>query len=128
MSEDVKLLHPQSENAVKHGHARHSGTVKGSPTYVSWQSMRSRCNLDGRQNADRYREKGIRVCERGGLFLGEVGRVMVARSNRIPHDHEARSACAAVICSCNRPATTATGIGIPRKTCASRCHAVATAP
>lgn len=38
--------------------------------------MRARCRLDGRANADRYRDKGIRVCSRWDsfeAFLDDMG-------------------------------------------------------
>jgi hypothetical protein len=66
----------QADNSLRHGHARHGGTSKGSPTYQSWQAMRVRCRLGGRDNSDRYKERGIRVCQRWESFesfLSDMG-------------------------------------------------------
>lgn len=67
---------PQADNSLRHGHARHCGGSKASPTYQSWRSMLSRCELTGRDNADRYQGKGIVVCARWGSFenfLADMG-------------------------------------------------------
>lgn len=58
----------QADNSLRHGHARHDGTSKGSPTYQSWQAMRVRCRLSGRDNSDRYKDRGIKVCQRWENF------------------------------------------------------------
>src|SRR5690606_21210101 len=54
----------------------HTVGRKYSPTYSSWQSMLARCRYDGRDNAERYRNKGIAVCERWSSFdnfLADMG-------------------------------------------------------
>lgn len=64
---------------TRHGHASRelNGDRKESPTYASWQAMRSRCRLADRDNADRYRDKGVVVCERWltsfDNFLSDMG-------------------------------------------------------
>lgn len=63
----VVLKASTADNATRHGHARHAGG-KASPTYHSWLAMRARCRLDGRHNSDRYKGKGIVVCDRWSLF------------------------------------------------------------
>ncbi len=55
---------------TRHGHSsreRNFG-AKDSPTYRSWLAMRARCNLDGRENSDRYREKGVSYDARWDSF------------------------------------------------------------
>lgn len=67
---------PQADNALRHGHARHDGPSKGSPTYRSWQAMRSRCRLDGRDNTSRYKGRGVSVSPRWESFdnfLSDMG-------------------------------------------------------
>lgn len=71
MSDELKPY--QAKSHLQHGH-----TVgrKYSPTYSSWQSMLARCRYDGRDNAERYRNKGIAVCERWSSFdnfLADMG-------------------------------------------------------
>lgn len=66
----------KSERHSKHGHAQRKGTSKASPTYHSWLSMRSRCRLSGRDNSDRYYDKGVSICERWNSFenfLSDMG-------------------------------------------------------
>jgi hypothetical protein len=56
---------PQADNSLRHGHARH-GTE--SPTWISWQSMLSRCRYPARDTAAKHVGRGIAVCERWKLF------------------------------------------------------------
>ncbi|WP_431861476.1 hypothetical protein [Azospirillum sp.] len=66
----------QADNALRHGHARHQHGRKGSPTYQSWQAMLARCRYSGRDNADRYRDRGVSVCDRWYSFenfLADMG-------------------------------------------------------
>lgn len=47
-----------------------------SPTHVSWERMRSRCNYEGDPSYRRYGGRGIRVCERWedfSLFMEDMG-------------------------------------------------------
>lgn len=68
---------PRSLGHTTHGHAsRERNGAKASPTYQSWLSMRTRCRLPGRDNADRYQERGITFCERWEsfeCFLNDMG-------------------------------------------------------
>lgn len=79
MAGDEKLLpcrSGQADNALRHGHARHRGGSKASPTYQSWCAMHTRCRLTGRANAARYLDKGITVCDRWRSFesfLSDMG-------------------------------------------------------
>lgn len=41
---------------------------RGTPTHVSWQAMRQRCNDAGRENFAYYGGRGIKVCERWDSF------------------------------------------------------------
>ncbi len=50
---------------MRHGHKRRGFT---SPTYHSWQSMKSRCNLANRHNSSSYFGKGISYDPRWELF------------------------------------------------------------
>lgn len=72
-----ELLPPRVLAHLKHGHSRRMpGGAKATPTYSSWGSMHSRCRLDGRDNASRYRDRGIKVCDRWSdfsLFLFDMG-------------------------------------------------------
>jgi hypothetical protein len=67
----------RSRAHTKHGHAsRQLQDSKSSPTYTSWSAMHSRCRLEGRDNADRYRALGVKVCERWESFdnfLADMG-------------------------------------------------------
>lgn len=62
---------------TRHGHSsREINGQKESPTYRSWLAMRSRCQREGRENASRYRNKGISVCDRWesfDAFLADMG-------------------------------------------------------
>lgn len=74
-NDDAVLLPraPQADNSLRHGHTRGRAYT---PTYHSWQAMIGRCRYNGRDNADRYRERGIVVCERWQLFdhfLADMG-------------------------------------------------------
>lgn len=76
----VELLPCQSVRSAahtKHGHSSRELTgAKESPTYRSWLSMRTRCNGVGRDNADRYVDRGVTICERWNdfaNFLADMG-------------------------------------------------------
>jgi len=62
---------------ISHGHTcRQEDGRKESPTYRSWMAMKSRCNLEGRPNADRYKDRGVKVCDRWmdfANFLADMG-------------------------------------------------------
>lgn len=49
----------------KHGH---SAEGKVSPTYISWVSMKQRCNSPKHVAYSRYGGRGIKVCDRWFLF------------------------------------------------------------
>jgi hypothetical protein len=56
-----------------HGHARHGNE---SPTWVSWQSMLSRCRYVSRDVAAKHVGRGISVCHRWesfALFFSDMG-------------------------------------------------------
>ena len=79
MSNTPSLL-PSNRSAdhTRHGHSSRelNSGAKDSATYRSWLAMRARCNLDGRDNADRYREKGITYDSRWesfDAFLSDMG-------------------------------------------------------
>lgn len=64
------------------GHTTHGHTSrellgsKDTATYRSWTAMRTRCRTKGRDNADRYADKGITICERWldfANFLSDMG-------------------------------------------------------
>lgn len=63
--------------ARTHGHTSNRLYKGGaSPTYQSWLAMRVRCLLPGRENADRYKDLGISICERWSVFenfLADMG-------------------------------------------------------
>lgn len=60
---------PQSLSHTVHGHtSRQLIGSKYSPTYSSWMAMRTRCNNSKRDNADRYYERGIKICPRWESF------------------------------------------------------------
>lgn len=67
----------RSRSHTKHGHtSRELLGAKESPTYRSWAAMHARCRLVGRGNEDRYRLRGVTVCERWNdfsLFLHDMG-------------------------------------------------------
>lgn len=67
----------RSKARIKHGHtSRELLGVKESPTYRSWCAMHARCRLTGRDNADRYKDRGVTVCERWSSFdnfLADMG-------------------------------------------------------
>jgi len=59
---------------VKHGHTGQGGYQ--SPTYVSWQHMRARCDRPSHQKFKQYGARGIAVCDRWQTFanfLADVG-------------------------------------------------------
>jgi hypothetical protein len=61
-----------SEKNTRHGHAVGSGT----PTYVSWQTMRRRCVDENHPAYKYYGGKGVSVCERWSVFdnfLSDMG-------------------------------------------------------
>lgn len=49
------------EREAIHGHSR--GGVK-SPTYKTWESIKTRCNPNNNTNNEHYADKGITVCDR----------------------------------------------------------------
>lgn len=70
-----------------HGHKRGG---KCSPTYHSWQSMRSRCRYPHRDAQNKYFGRGITVCarwERFEAFLADMGERPEGRTlDRIDND------------------------------------------
>lgn len=65
-----------TEKNVKHGHARHSGIRRSTPTYTSWCSMHTRARNPRRHNSYRYIGAGVTVCERWDSFenfLADMG-------------------------------------------------------
>jgi hypothetical protein len=48
-----------SEQHIRHGHTSRMGGRKDSPTYVSWQAMRTRCNRPDRDPDSKYAGRGI---------------------------------------------------------------------
>ena len=50
----------------KHGHCTKSGA---SPTYMTWMSMKVRCNRPGSHSYHLYGGRGISICERWGEFI-----------------------------------------------------------
>lgn len=60
-----------------HGHAlRMADGSKASPTYQSWMAMKTRCTNPNRDNADRYFEAGVQICDRWMTFenfLADMG-------------------------------------------------------
>lgn len=67
------LRRPIGDNALRHGHARHG---QETPTWISWQSMLSRCRYTDRDVEAKYVNRGIGVCDRWlsfGAFLKDMG-------------------------------------------------------
>lgn len=62
------------EHAIQQGHRnkKHGGVVgrRRSPTYLSWASMRLRCENPNATGFDRYGGRGITVCDR---WTGDEG-------------------------------------------------------
>lgn len=60
---------------MRHGHAGRGD--RRSPTWVSWRSMKQRCNVPGANGYARYGGRGITVCERWNAsfaaFLEDMG-------------------------------------------------------
>lgn len=52
-----------SYNHTTHGHSV-GATGSGTPTYMVWKNMKSRCNNPNHQNYPDYGRRGIAVCER----------------------------------------------------------------
>lgn len=60
--------------AVEHGHT--VGPTGRSPTYISWQNMRSRCRNRSVQSYPNYGGRGISICARWASFpnfLADMG-------------------------------------------------------
>lgn len=78
----------QGGNALRHGHARKGGE---SPTWISWQSMLSRCRYLDRDKEAKYARRGIDVCERWlsfENFLDDMGvRPAGTTLDRANNDH-----------------------------------------
>lgn len=53
------------ERSLKHGHAQNNVI---SPTYISWQHMKTRCNKTNHVNYQHYGGRGIKVCKRWNKF------------------------------------------------------------
>lgn len=71
-SAQVELKNAQ-RRARTHGHAGHGSA---SPTWVSWQSMLSRCRYPERDKNAKYIRRGISVCDRWlsfENFLSDMG-------------------------------------------------------
>lgn len=50
--------------------------LSGTPTYLTWQHMRNRCNKPSDRSYERYGGRGIRVCEQWNqfrTFLADMG-------------------------------------------------------
>lgn len=80
MTDQNEQLLPRSLRSLasaKHGHTSRELHPEGdTPTYRSWLAMRTRCNNAGRDNADRYTERGVVVCDRWNSFenfLADMG-------------------------------------------------------
>ena len=70
MSDELK---PCQTGNYRHGHARHG---QESPTWVSWQSMLSRCRYPHRDTEAKHARRGITVCDRWRSFddfLADMG-------------------------------------------------------
>jgi hypothetical protein len=50
-----------------HGHNR-AGSGNQSPTWVSWSSMKKRCNMKSHISYPNYGGRGIKICERWNKF------------------------------------------------------------
>lgn len=75
---DELLPSKRSVAHTEHGHTSREifGAKRCSPTYQSWTAMRSRCRLTNRQNSDRYKDRGVSVCDRWQAFenfLADMG-------------------------------------------------------
>ena len=60
--------------AIKHGMTRINGQI--TPTYLSWQRMKSRCSNPNAVDFARYGGRGIQVCDRWHSFenfLADMG-------------------------------------------------------
>lgn len=55
----------ESNRNFRHGHTDHG---KFSPTYLSWLSMKRRCNTPDPRNRKWYFDKGIKYCDRWSDF------------------------------------------------------------
>ncbi len=55
-------MHGESNSNYKHGHSPRNG--KPSPTYISWQNMKARCQNPNHPDYKDYGGRGIEVCER----------------------------------------------------------------
>lgn len=69
---------PRSAGHTTHGHTSTEilDGKRSSPTYSSWCAMKARCDLTGRENSDRYKDRGISYCERWKSFdefLSDMG-------------------------------------------------------
>ena len=66
----------QRSALIRHGHSWNE-FGRRSPTYISWQSMKSRCHTPTSSDYSRYGGRGIKVCERWRTsfenFLTDVG-------------------------------------------------------
>lgn len=73
-SEKISMAMRGNQTALRHGHAR--GGMPDSPTYRTWQAMRTRCNNPNRDNADRYFNRDVKICARWDSFenfLADMG-------------------------------------------------------
>jgi hypothetical protein len=67
---------PRRHRNTRHGHARHGYPQKYTATYVTWLSMRERCNNPNASNYFLYGGRGIKICERWNRFenfLADMG-------------------------------------------------------
>ena len=68
-----ELVERRSSNRLRHGHARHGSET---PTWTSWQAMRSRCRYPDRDTEAKHINRGIAVCDRWlsfDDFLADMG-------------------------------------------------------
>jgi hypothetical protein len=56
-----------SKANTTHGH-NNSGRGKQSPTWISWSSMKKRCNMKSHISYKNYGGRGIKICERWNTF------------------------------------------------------------